>query len=74
LGIAEPKSQPAWQERSCFGVDDVPTDGKPTYHVLGMFHYPSGKIHMEYVRNYTLGDVVARCRRPRGFSVAHPMG
>jgi leucyl-tRNA synthetase len=55
-------------------VDDVPTDGKPTYHVLGMFHYPSGKIHMEYVRNYTLGDVVARRRRARGFSVVHPMG
>ncbi|HEY8383909.1 MAG TPA: leucine--tRNA ligase [Microvirga sp.] len=69
---AEPKWQKVWTERNLFRTDNA--DPRPKYYVLEMFPYPSGRIHMGHVRNYAMGDVVARYKRARGFSVLHPMG
>ncbi|MBC9246074.1 leucine--tRNA ligase [Paracoccus sp. 11-3] len=68
---AEAHWQNAWAEAGSFTAT---RDARPKYYVLEMFPYPSGRIHMGHVRNYAMGDVVARFKRAQGYSVLHPMG
>tara|TARA_R110000782_G_scaffold268689_1_gene365513 strand:+ start:48021 stop:50540 length:2520 start_codon:yes stop_codon:yes gene_type:complete len=69
---ADARWQRIWDEKQSFRADDKST--RPRSYVLEMFPYPSGRIHIGHVRNYTMGDVLARFRRMRGYEVLHPMG
>ncbi len=64
--------QNKWKDADCFAVQNDPR--RPKYYVLEMFPYPSGRIHTGHVRNYAMGDVVARFKKARGFNILHPMG
>ena len=70
---AEPRWQEVWDEQRT-ASRRATTRREPKYYVLEMFPYPSGRIHMGHVRNYAMGDVIARFRRAMGYNVLHPMG
>ncbi|MBL4647272.1 MAG: leucine--tRNA ligase [Rhizobiales bacterium] len=70
--IVEPNWRQVWDDQNLFKTDNA--DPREKYYVLEMFPYPSGRIHVGHVRNYAMGDVVARYKRAKGFNVLHPMG
>lgn len=74
IKLSEQRWQTAWDEAESFKAAEPGQSDKPKYYVLEMFPYPSGRIHVGHVRNWTLGDVVTRYKRAQGFNVLRPMG
>jgi leucyl-tRNA synthetase len=70
--VADARWQAVWDQQQSFRADDA--SARPRTYVLEMFPYPSGRIHIGHVRNYTMGDVLARYKKMQGFEVLHPMG
>src|SRR5881396_4292650 len=70
----ERKWQKVWEDGKTFVVDNLPDPDRPRFYCIEMLPYPSGRLHMGHVRNYTIGDALAWFRRMQGYNVLHPMG